>query len=141
MGGIPQTLAQLDFANLTTTGRKSGLARTIEIWFALDGKPGTIYVLSGGRAQSDWVKNITKEPRVSIELRHRTFAGVARIVEDGEEEDAREAAAGVEVPGLDRGQTAQRLGANFDGGSDRRRRPPAAQARDLLAARRHEVTV
>jgi len=89
MGGIPQTLAQLDFANLTTTGRKSGLARTIEIWFALDGKPGTIYVLSGGRAQSDWVKNITKEPRVSIELRHRTFGGVARIVEDGEEEDAR----------------------------------------------------
>jgi deazaflavin-dependent oxidoreductase (nitroreductase family) len=89
MSGIPQTLAQLDFANLTTTGRKSGLPRTIEILFALDGKPGTIYLLSGGRAQSDWVKNITKEPRVSIELGNRTFAGVARIVEDGEEEDAR----------------------------------------------------
>jgi hypothetical protein len=35
------------------------------------------------------VKNITKDPRVSIEIRDRTFAGAARIVEDGQKEDAR----------------------------------------------------
>jgi deazaflavin-dependent oxidoreductase (nitroreductase family) len=89
MSRIPRSLAGLDFCNLTTTGRKSGLPRTIEIWFAVDGEPGTVYLLSGGRDQSDWVKNIIQNPRVSIELGDRTFPGLARIVEDGQEEDAR----------------------------------------------------
>jgi deazaflavin-dependent oxidoreductase (nitroreductase family) len=91
MSRIPKSLADLDFSNLTTTGRKSGLPRTIEIWFAVDGEPGTVYLLSGGRAHSDWVKNIKQNPRVSIEIGDRTFAGVARIVNDGQEqeEDAR----------------------------------------------------
>jgi deazaflavin-dependent oxidoreductase (nitroreductase family) len=89
MNRIPRSLAGHDFCNLTTTGRKSGLPRTIEIWFAVDGEPETVYLLSGGRDQSDWVKNIIQNPRVSIELGDRTFAGVARIVNGGQEEDAR----------------------------------------------------
>jgi deazaflavin-dependent oxidoreductase (nitroreductase family) len=89
MSRIPGSLAELDFANLTTIGRKSGLPRTIEIWFAVDGEPGAVYLLSGGRDHSGWVKNIIQNPRVSIELGDRTFPGVARIVGDRQEEDAR----------------------------------------------------
>ena len=36
----------LDFCYLTTVGRKSGLARTIEIWFGRE--RDTVYLLSGG---------------------------------------------------------------------------------------------
>ena len=46
------------FCYLTTTGRVSGLPREIEIWFGISGS--TLYMLSGGREQSDWVKNIKR---------------------------------------------------------------------------------
>ena len=54
-------LAALDgesYCYLTTTGRVSGEPREIEIWFGLDGP--TLYVLSGGRDRSDWVKNLMR---------------------------------------------------------------------------------
>jgi deazaflavin-dependent oxidoreductase (nitroreductase family) len=81
-------LADLDsqqFCYLTTRGRVSGRARRIEIWFALDG--ATLYMLSGGRERSDWVKNLRATPKVSVELGARRFAGRARIVEDKAEEE------------------------------------------------------
>jgi hypothetical protein len=34
MGPTLKSLAKLDFCYLTTTGRKSGKPRTIEIWFS-----------------------------------------------------------------------------------------------------------
>jgi len=49
---------------LTTRGRVSGRPRRIEIWFALDGD--TLYLLSGGRERSDWVKNLRKTPEVAL---------------------------------------------------------------------------
>lgn len=82
------SFARLDFCYLTTTGRKSGLARRIEIWFAAGGKRGTVYLLSGGRARSNWVKNIKHDPHVTVKLGKETFAGTARILDKGEE-DAR----------------------------------------------------
>ncbi|MGH2561309.1 MAG: nitroreductase/quinone reductase family protein, partial [Thermomicrobiales bacterium] len=47
---------------------------------------GTLYILSGGRDRSDWVKNVKREPGVSIRIDGQTFAGTAEIVE-GTEED------------------------------------------------------
>ena len=82
---LSRTAAGLDFCYLTTTGRISGLERTIEIWFALDGH--TVYFLSGGGDRSDWVKNIRREGRVSLRLGRRVLSGKARIVDD-EAEDA-----------------------------------------------------
>ncbi|MGH9196941.1 MAG: nitroreductase family deazaflavin-dependent oxidoreductase [Acidimicrobiia bacterium] len=76
------------FCYLTTSGRKTGKAHEIEIWFALDGS--TAYMLSGA-SRSDWVRNLTKNPQVSIRIGGRTFSGNARVVsEPSEDERARE---------------------------------------------------
>jgi hypothetical protein len=57
---LDSALAREDFCYLTTTGRVTGRPHTIEIWFALDG--ATLYMLSGGREHSDWVKNLKRTP-------------------------------------------------------------------------------
>jgi deazaflavin-dependent oxidoreductase (nitroreductase family) len=77
-------IGDLDFCYLTTTGRRSGLPRTIEIWFALEGD--VLYMLSGGGDRSDWVKNVQAEPRVRVRLGSRTRSGRARIVRDADED-------------------------------------------------------
>ena len=79
-------LADEDYCYLTTTGRVSGEPREIEIWFGLDGP--TLYMLSGGRDRSDWVKNLMRIPSVRVRIADRTFDGRARVVDDPDE-DAR----------------------------------------------------
>jgi deazaflavin-dependent oxidoreductase (nitroreductase family) len=79
-------LADEQYCYLTTTGRVTGRPHRIEIWFAFDGP--TLYLLSGGRERSDWVRNLRRDQRVTIEIEERVFAGEARIVED-ESEDQR----------------------------------------------------
>jgi deazaflavin-dependent oxidoreductase (nitroreductase family) len=78
--------ADEQYCYLTTTGRVTGRPHRIEIWFVIDGD--TLYMLSGGRDRSDWVRNLRREPRVTVELGNAGFAGEARVVED-EAEDAR----------------------------------------------------
>ena len=80
---LPPALATEDYCYLTTTGRSSGHPREIEIWFGLDGD--TLYMLSGGRDRSDWVKNLIREPRVSVRIAGELANGRARIVEDDDE--------------------------------------------------------
>ena len=79
-----QSLADDDFCYLTTTGRRSGRSHTIEIWFALSGQ--TLYLLSGGRDRSDWVKNALTHSEVQVRIRERSFAGQARVVSDQQED-------------------------------------------------------
>lgn len=70
----------------TTRGRVTGKPHEIEIWFGVNG--GTLFLLSGGGERSDWVKNLRKDPNVSVRLAGRTFAGAARIVSEAGEEAA-----------------------------------------------------
>ncbi len=79
-----QKLAREDFCYLTTTGRNSGRPHTIEIWFALYEQ--TLYILSGGRDKSDWVKNALRNPRVQLKINSTIFDGIARRVRDTEED-------------------------------------------------------
>jgi deazaflavin-dependent oxidoreductase (nitroreductase family) len=79
-------LADEDYCYLTTTGRVSGEPREIEIWFGLEGR--TVYMLSGGRDRSNWVKNLSREPSVRVRIAGRSWNGRARIVRDPDE-DAR----------------------------------------------------
>jgi deazaflavin-dependent oxidoreductase (nitroreductase family) len=74
------------FCYVTTTGRRTGRPHTIEIWFGE--RDGSLYLLSGGRDRSDWVRNIRAEPRVSVRVGDRVRPGVARIVDDPDEETA-----------------------------------------------------
>ncbi|MBD0322657.1 MAG: nitroreductase family deazaflavin-dependent oxidoreductase, partial [Aldersonia sp.] len=73
------------FCYLTTRGRVTGQPHRIEIWFALDGS--TLYMLSGGRDRSDWVKNLRKTPQVTVELRGLVISGHGRIVDDPDEDE------------------------------------------------------
>lgn len=79
-------LAALDYCYLTTTGRRSGEPHEIEIWFGLEG--GTLYMLSGGRDRSHWVRNIQQNPRVQVRIGELTFPATARIVAPDSDEDA-----------------------------------------------------
>ncbi|GHO70237.1 hypothetical protein KSC_091290 [Ktedonobacter sp. SOSP1-52] len=87
MQEVLQTYVSENFCYLTTTGRKSGKAHTIEIWFALEGS--TLYMLSGGRDKADWVKNIQRQPEVEVRIKATRKQGRGRIVAEGSEEDAR----------------------------------------------------
>ena len=80
----PDQLADEPFCYLTTTGRITGRSHEIEIWFGIDG--WTIYLLSGGRESSDWVRNIMRQAEVSARIGRREFAGRGRIVEDTAED-------------------------------------------------------
>ena len=79
-------LAEEDYCYLTTTGRARGQAHELEIWFGIEGS--TLYLLSGGRERSDWVRNLRRAPDVSLRIGESRFAGRARIV-DAPEEHAR----------------------------------------------------
>ena len=81
---IEPALANEDFCYLTTTGRVTGQPREIEIWFGIDGD--TLYMLSGGRDKSDWVKNIRKTPDVSVRIGTSRFRGRGRIVSEKDED-------------------------------------------------------
>jgi deazaflavin-dependent oxidoreductase (nitroreductase family) len=75
----------LPYCYLTTTGRTSGEPRRIEIWFGTeDGR--TIYLLAGGREKSHWIRNARAEPRVTVEIGERTFAGMSRPARDDAED-------------------------------------------------------
>ena len=79
-----QDLAQEDFCYLTTTGRVTGRPHTVEIWFAIHQQ--TLYILSGGRDRSDWVKNAMRQPHVTIKIQDTLFSAQARLIEDAEED-------------------------------------------------------
>ncbi len=70
--------------HLTTIGRVTGRQHTIEIWFAAAGE--TIYLLSGGRDRSDWVRNLIADPRVEVAADGRTRPGWGRVIADADEE-------------------------------------------------------
>jgi deazaflavin-dependent oxidoreductase (nitroreductase family) len=77
-------LAQEDFCYLTTTGRITGRPHTIEIWFALHEQ--TLYLLSGGRDKSDWVKNALHTPTVQMKINGTILTGTARLITNTEED-------------------------------------------------------
>jgi deazaflavin-dependent oxidoreductase (nitroreductase family) len=76
--------ADLDYCYLTTIGRNSGQKRTVEIWFGLEGD--TLYLLSGGGDEAQWVKNLLVDDRVTVRLDRKTYPGKARLVKDKEED-------------------------------------------------------
>lgn len=83
----PDSFAEETFAYLTTIGRSSGDPHRIEIWFAAEN--GRVYMLSGGRDRSDWVKNLIENPVVTLEIGNEKRAGVAHILKNRADSDKR----------------------------------------------------
>lgn len=72
-------MTDAQFLYLTTTGRKTGQPREIEIWFvAAEGK---YYVIAENRENAQWVKNILHNPRVHVRVGDRTFSATARVLD------------------------------------------------------------
>src|SRR5437016_5959912 len=74
----------VQYLYLTTTGRRSGLPREIEIWFVHHA--GCFYILAEHFHRAQWVKNILANPQVRVRLRGREFTATARVLD--EQQDA-----------------------------------------------------
>jgi deazaflavin-dependent oxidoreductase (nitroreductase family) len=66
------------FLYLTTTGRRTGLAREIEIWFTRHEDRYYVIAELGERAQ--WVRNLVRDRRVTVRVGDERFSAHARIV-------------------------------------------------------------
>jgi deazaflavin-dependent oxidoreductase (nitroreductase family) len=82
-----RALAGEDFCYLTTKGRVTGRPHEIEIWFALVPETRTLYMLSGGGDRSDWVRNLRRNPEVTVYIAEERFVGIARQAGDAEEDE------------------------------------------------------
>lgn len=78
--------AEAQFLYLTTTGRRTGLPREIEIWFV--SSVGNDYILSGNLHHAQWVENITQDPRVRVRVGPRAFEAMARVLDRQRDRDA-----------------------------------------------------
>jgi deazaflavin-dependent oxidoreductase (nitroreductase family) len=76
------------FCYVTTRGRVTRRQHQIEIWFAREPDARTIYLLSGGRDRSDWVRNIRADGGVTVRIGDTTFDGIGRVVDPDTDEDA-----------------------------------------------------
>ena len=89
MKGTEETRATLsslvheEFCYLTTTGRVTGKPHDIEIWFGAQKR--SIYLMAGDH-KSDWVKNLLKDPNVTVRIAKHHFTGTGRLVTDEQEE-------------------------------------------------------
>ena len=70
---------QEQYLYLTTTGRKTGLPREIEIWFIVH--DGSFYVFAEGFHKARWVKNIIRNPRVRVRVADRTMDATAEALD------------------------------------------------------------
>jgi len=73
------------FLYLTTTGRRTGFPREIEIWFTE--RNGRFYLIAEHRDRAHWVLNIRADSRVQVRVGDRRFTGTAGVVEDELEPD------------------------------------------------------
>lgn len=74
-----ETLHELQYLYLTTTGRVTGRPREIEIWFVTTG--GKLYILAEHFHKTQWVKNILRDPHVKVRLGDRHFDATARVLD------------------------------------------------------------
>ena len=58
-------LSRASEINITVTGRKSGRAISIPIWFVFDGE--TLYLLPVQGSDTQWYKNVLKKPSMRID--------------------------------------------------------------------------
>ena len=87
---IEQALERGGLADITTTGRKSGQPRRIEIVFhSLDGDH---YITGGPGRKRDWLANLGTNPEFTLHLKQGVQADVLATAEVLTDPDDREAA-------------------------------------------------
>ena len=67
---------------LTTTGRKSGLARTVPLLYLADGENVVVVASQGGMSKHpEWYLNIVANPKVTVEIGGDARAMLARTAD------------------------------------------------------------
>jgi deazaflavin-dependent oxidoreductase (nitroreductase family) len=74
-----QNIANEQFLYLTTVGRKTGLQREIEIWFVVYGE--RFYLLAETGEAAGWIKNIRRNPKVTVRVAERQLDATARVLD------------------------------------------------------------
>ena len=80
---------EIEFLYLTTTGRRSGQPREIEIWFTR--RDGCYYVVAEHRWETQWVQNVLVEPRVTVRVGDEQFEARGRVIDAATEPTLHEA--------------------------------------------------
>ena len=73
------------YVYLTTTGRKSGLPREIEIWYVE--RAGTIYILAEHGLKAQWVRNILADPAVRLRIGENTWDATGRVLDPDKDQE------------------------------------------------------
>ncbi len=76
--------AEAKYLYLTTTGRRTGRPRRIEIWFTRH--EGRYYLVAEHGLRAQWVQNLLANPAVRVRVGARRFRGRARMVDAGSEQ-------------------------------------------------------
>ena len=71
--------AEAEYLYLTTTGRRSGLPREIEIWFTR--RDDRYYVIAEHGENAGWVKNLRVRPAVRVRVADVELPAQARVVD------------------------------------------------------------
>ena len=79
---MPETedFSKIQYLYLTTTGRRTGLPREIEIWFVTHA--GRLYILAEHFHRAQWVKNIIANPSVQVRVGGLEFKATARVLDE-----------------------------------------------------------
>jgi deazaflavin-dependent oxidoreductase (nitroreductase family) len=72
-----------EFLYLTTTGRRSGQPREIEIWFTA--RDGRYYLIAEHGERAQWVRNLRADPRAHVRVGERAFPARGRVVDEAAE--------------------------------------------------------
>jgi deazaflavin-dependent oxidoreductase (nitroreductase family) len=75
-----QALNRESLVHLTVRGRKTGKPHTVKIWFAVGNDK--IYVTSARGMDAQWVKNLRKNPDVTLQIGSTSLRGTALWRED-----------------------------------------------------------
>jgi deazaflavin-dependent oxidoreductase (nitroreductase family) len=70
---------ETEFLYLTTTGRRTGHPRQIEIWFTE--RAGRYYVVAEHLWDTHWVQNLLADPHVRVRVAAAEFCARARVIQ------------------------------------------------------------
>ena len=74
-----ESLADNQVLYLVTVGRVTARPREIEIWFIIHCE--RLYLFSEHREAAGWVRNLPRNPHVSVRIGRRTMKAVARVLD------------------------------------------------------------
>jgi len=74
-----ESVADQQVLYLTTVGRRTGLPREIEIWFVVWCE--RLYLFAETREAAGWVKNIRRNPTVTVRIGEWRIDATARVLD------------------------------------------------------------